>query len=838
MKNTWKKALTKVTALTCAALMVFGVGCKDNPDDPSVESESYKLWTTYHTMKVLQDSSKNGNYEQMPVGINLEMAKNEREMGSFYVTAGTDEIESFNLTVSELTNANGDKFPTEQMEIFAQKYVDVRAKSKGNTVEAYPLGWTPDPLVPLELYIAEGEGKIAAKKNQGISVDFTTTKDTPAGTYTGTFTLTLDDKTENIPVSVEVWDFALPEKSASDSCVLLYERQVRQAEGASADTDEYKYWYRTYFEQALDYKMCLYMVPDSLKGADAFLADVKKYWNHPNFATYGMPHQTFINSSEDVYMQYYRDCLYTFAVASAQDKEDYLERTYFYPIDEPSGTEALNSCVKWIEDLRDLMQEVQDRIEQENVFAENGCSEEFTEKCKNSLLNIEIVITAYGDEQVLNDKPFSYCPTMDFWSDTMATENIINHAEEFGTKRWYYNYVIPSHPAPTVHIDDYWLSTRLMKWVQKANDLDAYLYYDYLSVLTGSVKKQNYHGANRYDVVNKLPGLSANGDGFFVYPAAKYEADKPIVSMRLLAYRDGQDDLDILNYLDSFYSEYETYYGLEKETLDVNEVVKGLYDRLLCNINVFSDECGAFNVVRRSIKDLIINAQNEDNKFVYLIDYDGDEANYSFYTAPGYQVKVNGQALTSTASGQGLKHTYSMNFGDKALLSSVEIVKDGKSKTMELFESQSLRGKNVVSDNFTVALSEGSEVTKNNENKSLDFTIRSKDFGVGKEAMTLLFVPKIEFKSIGNFTILEYFCENKSDVAVEMKMIIMAADGVTISSEVGLPANTSRLISVQNRLDGKDIASVSIEFINAEAVGSSLITLGDRLISISDVRAR
>ncbi len=832
-----KKTFTRAIAILSACLITFGAGCK-TPTEVKKDYD-HTLWTSYNTLKVMQDSSFNVNYEQMPVGINVQMSKNESEMGSFYVTTGERDIDNFNLVPSALINENGDILPVSQMKVYAQKYVEVTSKSQGNNLEDYPLGWMPDPLVPIELYRAEKEDKIEPNKNQGFSVDFKTTAETPSGTYTGTFTLTLDEKEEKVPVSVEVWDFALPEKSAADSCVLIYDRQIVQSEGVSTSTEEFSKWQRTYYEQALEYKMNPYMVPNSLKGAKAFVADVKKYWNHPNFATYGMPHQSFISGTESVYMEYWRECLYEFAKASAEDGIDYLELTYFYPYDEPQDRASLEICINWIDKLRNLMAEVQAQVEEANIFANNGCSAEFTEKCKNSLLNINIVITAWGAEEMLNEKSVTYCPTINHWGDSLTAENLYDHAEEFGTQLWYYTHIRPNYPAPTVHIDDYGLSTRIMKWIQKYNDLDAYLYYDYCSALWSNVKSKEFHGENRYEIVNKSPGLSANGDGFFVYPAAKYEADEPIISMRLVAYRDGQDDLDMLNYLDFLYSEYETYYGVEKGSLDVNNVIKGLYERIFVNTNVMADDDKVFDEIRSSVKDLILNAQNENgNKFIYLVDYDGDVANYSFYTAPGYQVKVNGQVISSVSSGEGLKHTYSMNFASTSLLSSVEVVNGSDSQVVELFESSTTKGISVVADNFKVEVNGDSTFVKNQETKSIDFVIKSKDYGAGKEYLTMLHVPTIEFKSLGQFSVLEYFCENKTNEDVEMKLTIVDVDGTTYTSDAGLPANTSRMISCQNRLFGRDILSVSIEFVNHYAEGNDIVLLSDRTISISNMRVR
>ena len=292
----------------------------------------------------------------------------------------------------------------------------------------------------------------------------------------------------------------------------------------------------------------------------------------------------------------------------------------------------------------------------------------------------------------------------------------------------------------------------------------------------------------------------------------------------------------MLNYLDSFYSEYESYYGVEKGVLDVNNVIKGLYDRIICNTNVFNTDSQVFNGIRSSVKDLILNAQKEDgNKFVYVVDYDNNVANYSFYTAPGYQVKVNGQVLSSSVSGSGLKHTYSLNFSANALLSSVEVVKDGESEIFELFEAPTTKGIDLTSSDFQVELSADSAVVVDQENKALDFVIKSKDFGVGNEILSLLFVPSIEFKSISTFDVLEYFCENTSEEAVKMTLTIVADDGTTTSQDVGLPAKSSREFVFQNRLFGKQLVSVKIEFQNVDSNG---IILADRSISISNMRVR
>ena len=108
----------------------------------------------------------------------------------------------------------------------------------------------------------------------------------------------MDDEILDIPVSVTVWDYTIPAKSTSASCILIYENQIVQGELTSVQ-EEVDDWYRIYYEQALQYKMNPYMVPESTKSPAKFVENVLKYYDHPNFNTFGLPHQTFLPVTKD-----------------------------------------------------------------------------------------------------------------------------------------------------------------------------------------------------------------------------------------------------------------------------------------------------------------------------------------------------------------------------------------------------------------------------------------------------------------------------------------------------------------------------------------------------------
>ena len=192
-KNIMKKSIAWVCAfiLSMAATGCFNSSNSSGSSNSAVEENvGYNIWTTYNTTKVLRDVELSGDYVKMDKGIHVKMAKGEGEMGSLYITTGTDGIDRFDLVPQTLTNENGDEFSIEQMEVMAQRYIEISLKSRGNYLEEFPLGsYAPDAIVGMDLYKKAKENKIAPNSNQGITVDFKTTADTPAGVYTGTFQL-------------------------------------------------------------------------------------------------------------------------------------------------------------------------------------------------------------------------------------------------------------------------------------------------------------------------------------------------------------------------------------------------------------------------------------------------------------------------------------------------------------------------------------------------------------------------------------------------------------------------------------------------------------------------
>ncbi len=826
-----RKTAKRALAFFCTALMLAGIAACDGNGGNSAGSgntgnEGYSVWSTYNTMKVMQDSSLNGNYEQKAAKITAKMAKNELESAQIFVTAGSKAISSFELVAADLWNEEGDVFPASQVDIYAQKYIEITQKTINNYLEEYPLGWTPDAIVPMEAYKEFGENKIEANCNQGITVDFLTTEDTPAGTYTGSFTLLLDSETVRIPVSLTVWDFALPEKSAAESCVLIYENAIVYGEMTTQDLDV---WYKSYYDILLRYKMNGFTVPYSYDSPEKMVESVLEYWDHPNFASYGMPHHSFTG---DGYLEYWYNCLYLLATNSTEDKVLY-DRGYFYVIDEPATKEAYAETVAWMDRIEELKATVAEDLVADGVF--EGKTEEYKQRVLKSLDDMQFVCTVANVEE-LDGTDITYCPTIERYTEYGVETGIEESAEAHNNQMWYYTCLGPQYPYSTQHIDDYLITGRIMKWIQKDYDLTGWLYWSANHSYITIPFTQIVININPYEEAMRCTGgvNISNGDGYLLYPGSRYDLTEPVSSLRLLAYREGQDDLDMLNYLETLYKEYEAYYGVEEGTFDVNEVLKGLYDQIFCRSYCYTDSA-IFDAVRDAVAQKVENALYSRNKFIYTVDYSGKYADYTFYTANGYDLKAGGETLTGTVSGNGKKYTLRVDLSKETTLSSIELTDGNSTETVMLNEATPMRGVDVLSDDFTLTTSTGSECTKTEDALVLD--IRSQEGTTA--AATMRFIPYVSLAVEEDFDVIVFDLENMKEEKVSMKLIFVAEDGSTYEQDITLTGSRKQTVEGLNYFSvykDKKVTEVRIEFLNYYSEDGVVKLYEDRQLELSGIR--
>lgn len=134
--------------------------------------------------------------------LRIACASNEAEAAQLVVRP-QKALRGFRISVSALCDPRGAKLAPDVVELFRVRYVHIEQPSdKSGTKGAWP-----DPLPPLS-----GSIDLEAGKNLPIWVRVTVPKKTAAGLYRGTLKIEGDAFEALVPLVVEVFGFALPDK--------------------------------------------------------------------------------------------------------------------------------------------------------------------------------------------------------------------------------------------------------------------------------------------------------------------------------------------------------------------------------------------------------------------------------------------------------------------------------------------------------------------------------------------------------------------------------------------------------------------------------------------------
>ena len=195
--------------------------------------------------------------------VTLFAARNEAVAFQLILEANSEGVGSVDVVVSDLTGSNGGTIrgshplpaPNDYLgvgvELFTEHYLNVTQYSYNDpvcggfytTAEANPhiTGWIPDALIPFAAAAGKGGAPfdIAPDTNQGVWVDIYVPKGVPAGSYTGTVTITVSAApAAEIPLELEVMDFTLPEENHYKSMVFYSRENIAARHNTGCCTQE------------------------------------------------------------------------------------------------------------------------------------------------------------------------------------------------------------------------------------------------------------------------------------------------------------------------------------------------------------------------------------------------------------------------------------------------------------------------------------------------------------------------------------------------------------------------------------------------------------------------
>ncbi len=513
--------MKKITGVCLAIVMLatlFLFSCNNKKDGESEvnDNEEIVMWTGHGYDKIRTEMRVPGNPS---TEYTVYMAKNESEGAHIAIRAN---YKTAALSFKILSGEN--------------EHITV---STYHVMEILQLGrkrWT-DPCAPL------GPGKrFVLKKDEtmAVLVDFKTTADTPAGDYV--YELGLTDSKGNVikkvKITVHVWNFAMPEGHKFQSAV-----------GNHFIVSQY--------EMLRDHNLSGYNLPNGIldERSDAYMSD-------PRITSFRVPASKLPDGSYDV------DAILA-SYNKLKQNEEWFQKAYFYPIDEPSNLEDIKKFEALCKQLRELFPDMKITVPY----------------YKNVQVTEELDQIAFMDQYV-----DLHCPKLANWNDDVIyseeqKEKYPSFAErmkalqEKGETVWAYVCNYPLAPYLNVKVDDEGIESRVLFWQFYQRDIEGFLYWH------SALYSELGNGGNPWGSVDTFQN-GIYGDGILIYTGtgAGLPYDVPVASIRLKLIRDGIDDIELLYMA-------EELFGREWVDERANKVSKSLI-----SVDVSSDEFAALRV--------------------------------------------------------------------------------------------------------------------------------------------------------------------------------------------------------------------------------------------------
>lgn len=482
-------------------------------------------------------------------GFTLCMAKNETEGCQLAVRSGADD-KCFSLSVSAAKNTENAVLP---VSVWQEAYLDI--KDKGDCFsDEYP-----DPMIPYTGVVVTLE----KNRSQMFYIEFRADADTAAGEYVSGVTLYNENGEiiKTAEITVTVWDFALPESSASSSAVGLNGSIFPQAAGLPANSYGTNTWltfydgsivlspeqeavYKKYYDCLLEHKLCAFFLPYDLLDPRA-----EEYMNDPRVTAFCIPYPKY---DDEKLCRYYEKVM---------SNELWAEKAYFYPVDEPFDADRIENFDAITERLGRLCPGYHMTV----PFGDYKVTDHQGK-----------LRTATGIEENVVD---TLCPITDYLDNIRPW---INDRVAKGDRLWWYVCCGPGDKSGYCNLFTYQngLKHRILFWQERMRNVEGFLYYETCNWGFAGDPWTNpvtYGAASNTDEA---------GDGLLLYPGNRIGTTDPVLSLRLKCVRDGMEDYDLLT--------------LAKEKLGEKETAK-LIRRVARNMTCYTEDPAVFFAVRAEI---------------------------------------------------------------------------------------------------------------------------------------------------------------------------------------------------------------------------------------------
>jgi hypothetical protein len=496
----------------------------------------WQVWTVTETRRVLREDPA-----EMSPAVNIAAARNEWE--SFQVLVRSDApVRGIRVEAGDLRGPDGAMIAADRARLFRQHQFQLTEPTYRN--DQFRPGWYPDGLIP---FVHPLTGKpltgarlkavpldLPAGQTQGFWVDLFVPADARPGTYRGSFRVTAEGvPAREVPVTVTVWDFALPEFPTMQTSFGSPAHQLRG-------------YYRKRAQAGKEKE------PADWKAVDRQCAELLRD-HHINatppgpLAPVAQPDGTFRIPPEQVrtlreFVDRYRVNAINIVHPSSAVKDPERERArlhawlkswdeaaaeldrpqvtlYTYLLDEPNDLEAYRYVQKWGRAIREARSVVKVLVVEQTWTQD----------------------PAWGDLYGAVD---IWCPLFCLHKQDSAAKR-----QALGETIWTYTALCQGDKkTPWWHTDFPLLHYRVPAWMMWRDRMRGLLYWGSLSFWDHV--DDPWLDPKTYDLRKREKGPLFNGEGSLVYPGRPAGYDGIASSLRLKALRDAIEDYEYLAILE------------------------------------------------------------------------------------------------------------------------------------------------------------------------------------------------------------------------------------------------------------------------------------------------
>ncbi len=535
----------------------------------------------------------------------IAAARNEVESFQVVVAAPSQRIQVVRAEISDLIGEKGAKIAKDHATLYREEYVRVRMSTPRAEL---PPGLDPDPLVPFvnpitgepieprsqhqerwgEPMVTRGHDMfglpfdVFGGQNQPIWVDLRVPKDAPAGVYRGTFRVSAREGSAEIPVTLTVWDFSLPDGPTHRNHFGGFSNVARDF-GVDRGSEEYRRiegrYCRAMAEHRINPPLPRHLLPEvnrdgSLKIDPQRHQALAEFLSELHVTDFEIPRPPFPllphSTREPGYdriapEQREKAQRYNREIYESLKQNGWEKRAYVYLLDEPNLKENY-----------------------EQVLVLGQLAHEAAPELK--LLVVEQTYPHDPSWPDIDPAVDIWCPLWAF-IDRETVQQKLAHGDEV----WSYTALVQRSPSyhpqyeqvkdkdpPYWHIDRPLLVYRVPTWINREYGITGLLYWSTVTTVIAPWFNPAFAHPRHF-----------NGGGYLFYPGVPCGIEGPVASMRLKNLRDGMED-------------YEYFALLEARA--GSDAVKKVVDRIAPNWWDYCRDPEAILAARREIAEQIVGS--------------------------------------------------------------------------------------------------------------------------------------------------------------------------------------------------------------------------------------